>query len=151
MITKVMAVNRKTMEHLKEEGVINSERHVVISIIDPDMEPIFSEDTDNIITQKFHDINIATLFKLQSKNQFKAFDHKQATQIVDFLIKHQASEKDLFLIVNCSAGICRSGAIVTFAHFMCETDDIQFTQDNPTILPNEWVLNKLAEVFMSED
>lgn len=147
MITRVVALSRAQMEDNKEK-LLDHDNAIIISVIDPGSDPIFEEDDFDVMTLFFHDIEVSTLLKLQSKNQYTAFNQDQAERIIMFLHEHHSLLEKKTLFVNCSAGICRSGAIVTFAHLIFETDDIQFVQDNPRILPNQWVLSKLAEVHL---
>ena len=74
---------------------------------------------------------------------------EQATQIVDFLMKHHASEREVTLICNCTLGRCRSGAVVAFAQMICELDEDAFWRANPAIDPNMWVTDILSSVYLN--
>ena len=123
----------------------------IISVTDPDVEALFPEDTESAISLKFHDADpdmIPTfLFGLETEQEkMKYFDSNQAKKVISF-IKHAdrsggRNSKDL-LLVNCMAGISRSGAIVHFARNLLSLDYETFKKLNPQISPNGHVSRKL--------
>jgi predicted protein tyrosine phosphatase len=56
------------------------------------------------------------------------------------------SSRDV-LLVNCHAGISRSGAIADFARVVAELDYDAFKRANPRIVPNAFVLRTLFEAW----
>ena len=80
-------------------------------------------------------------YYLKHKNQFELFTKNHAKIIVDFVDKVKG-KVDL-LIVNCEAGISRSGAV---GEWLCDylgLDYAEFRNQNRLIMPNSYVLTKL--------
>lgn len=76
----------------------------------------------------------------------QAMTVKDAKEINDIFNLIFASDDYIKVIINCSAGICRSGAV---ARFFAENSDIdleKFHKMNPNIQPNVWVENLLWSV-----
>lgn len=147
MITSVIAIPKIEMKRIKDKVLLNN-NIIAISIIDPSPNEsiIFEDDTSRVITVRFSDITPGPF-------HFDHFDFKDerfmssedANKIVEFVLKWVNSEEDMKLFINCSAGICRSGAIATWAFKHSEMKDTDFVLHNPFIKPNEWVLWKLIE------
>ena len=53
-----------------------------------------------------------------------------------FILAAQQSANELVLLVNCQAGISRSGAVVSFVRDVIELDSLRFQLDNGHIAPN---------------
>lgn len=146
MINKIMAISRATMEIWNRKRLID-DKIAVISIVNSDMDFIFNNETDNLIQMKFDDIEPITFMRCFSVEDMIMMNREHATRIIEFIMKHENDEKEKSLIINCSAGICRSGAIASFAFNICSVKDIDFANDCNHIQPNNWVLNLLAATF----
>jgi len=64
---------------------------------------------------------------------------EQAEAIWQFINRAHQSEKPTLLLVNCMAGISRSGAVVEFVRVHFGLDKARFNQLNPQIYPNQYV------------
>jgi predicted protein tyrosine phosphatase len=150
VITQVIAVPKARMIELKDQ-ILDDPKFIAISIIDPEPAfPVFEEDTSRIITVRFSDLTPGPFFHGHFDFSRETFcSTEQANQIITHVLMHANTDEEKVLIVNCSAGICRSGAVVTWAFKHSEMKDTDFIQKNPTILPNEWVFWKLIEAEMS--
>lgn len=108
------------------------------------------EDSDRWLNIFFEDvrpehISILPELERQFERSIKVFDESMADRIIEFLIRCHARPTEEKLIVNCSAGISRSGAIVSFAAEIFDIDKQQFRQENASIAPNGMVLYLLRE------
>lgn len=145
MITYIKAISLKTMESMRHK-VINDDSIVVVSIISPDKcEPIFKVDTERIITRRFSDITPAPFYYNYVSQEEQWCTSEDAEKIVSHIMKWKRSKKPVSLYINCSAGICRSGAIAEYAFGHSNIDKLKFMEENKHIMPNQWVLWKLIE------
>lgn len=148
MISWIKTVPRLQLEQFRDTFI--KANNLIVSIINPDMEPIFTEDTDRIITVSFSDITpgpfLAHSFFFEKGEKFCSSE--DAKKIVDFVLRHANSSESNTLVCQCSAGICRSGAVAAFALQHSDMKDTDFIMINAGIKPNEWVLWKLIEASM---
>lgn len=115
-----------------------------ISILDVDnTEQKFDLSLDNVLQVHMWDIE-KDILTSDGKTYLKPSD-EELQRIVDFVNKNK--DKKSF-IVHCSAGISRSGAVVTYISekFRDEVDIQQFRKDNKLIQPNLYILNRLREL-----
>lgn len=114
---------------------------VWISIQEPDSEHITNANLDRLpnLKIKFWDIN-ERYYDIASGIWGEPITDEQIKEIYDFLIAH----KEKNIIVNCRAGISRSGAIAQFVH---ETFGHTWDKESQgRAIPNSRVLWKLAEL-----
>lgn len=125
----------------------------IISITDPKSVPVFNLTANNLISLQFDDIdptknlydgmdvNKEELDQIITNVLYKnAFANDQADKIIDFLIKiNQEEQTDDCLLVNCMAGVSRSGAIGSFARQLYALSYDSFKKMNPQICPNSYV------------
>ena len=71
------------------------------------------------------------------------FDKNYAKKIIDFVDEIQKDKKDSDMVIHCSAGISRSGAVGTFVCDYCGLDYNEFLKSNPYIMSNPYVLRIL--------
>lgn len=115
-----------------------------ISILDVDNnEQKFDESADNFLQVKMWDIE-EDLFE-NGELKYEKPNDNELKKIVDFVNKHK--DKSVF-IIHCSAGISRSGSVVTFLYdkFLSEIDKEKFRRENKHIVPNIYILNRLKSL-----
>lgn len=140
MIKKAIAVSKRVFESNFNNLKIEEQKGytLFISILDMDNQEKLYNEYDNFLQVKMWDIEE----DLHDKNGLKY--HKpsdtELQKIVDFIDKNQNYKR---CIVHCSAGISRSGAVVTFIKDKFKIDNQSFLQANPFIRPNLYVLNRL--------
>lgn len=141
MITSVTVLS---YEQMMREAMHNRipENAFIVSIIDPEEDPIFDEDTDRIITLRFHDLD-PKWFEPQHTSSYVFMSEEQAKQIAAHVFKHADAEEEFVFYVNCMAGISRSGAVGTFAARVAGISDEEFRAANHQIMPNGYILSLL--------
>lgn len=140
---KIAAIHHK-------ERLISAKDTLVISVIDSGEEPIFNNEHRHIKTFFFDDIHPTTVNTLGCCYDYKPMNYQQAKDLIHFVMSN-VDESINTVIVHCTAGVCRSGAIVDFLRVVLDVDDIQFVRDNPNILPNEWVRDLLWSVWSERE
>jgi predicted protein tyrosine phosphatase len=127
----------------------------IISITDPEEDPIFPEDTDDILTFQFHDVDPewfqGPTWTEEARNAYRWMQPEEAKRCFEFVRRHHEKPDVCFLYVNCMAGISRSGAVGTFAHRYAQTDRDHFERTNPEIMPNTHVLRLLMREWYGRD
>ncbi len=114
----------------------------------------FKKDYDNVLNLFFDDVtqdyekNEKTecegynFTNFIANRDLKAFSDKDAIAIIEFLKKQINSPS---LIVHCSAGISRSGAVGLFINDYLRQDYFEFIKINPQVKPNQLVLKILKQ------
>lgn len=125
------------------QGIVGTvaESVAIISILDSGEKRLF-EDDHKTKTFWFDDIHPTTVMTIGTCYDYVPMSYKQAKELIDFVMKLDTNEITK-IIVHCTAGICRSGAVVDFLRIIFDVDDIEFLKDNPNILPNTWVRDLL--------
>lgn len=109
-----------------------------------------------IITETFHDISSVVEFgntdntsgriKNIMENSYDhpliLFNESKAKNIIKFIDCINILDIET-LVVNCSAGVSRSGAVGLFACRYLKLNEYIFRNDNPSIFPNPFVLEVL--------
>jgi predicted protein tyrosine phosphatase len=93
-------------------AIANHDKAWFISVTDPDLPSLFKDSEDRIAFQ-FHDIDGTLQSDFYPNMQF--FTPEMAKKIVAFITNADSQSGEDILIVNCMAGISRSGAIANFA------------------------------------
>lgn len=135
---KILAIPKKAFdENFTSENIKRYDYAAFISILDPDNEETKYEPADNFLQVKMWDIEQDE----ESKGRFfpKPPD-SELKKIVEFVEKHK--DKICF-IVHCSAGVSRSGAVVTYIREKYNVDYEEFRKENKSINPNRYILNQL--------
>jgi len=127
------------------EKMIVGNNVAVISILDSDAERLF-EDDHKTLTLWFDDIHPTTVYTIGSCYHHSPISYVQAKLLIEFVMKLDFNKINK-IMVHCTAGICRSGAVVDFLRVVLDVNDIQFCRDNPNIIPNAWVRDLLWSVW----
>jgi len=93
------------------------------------------------LTDKHKDISVGLGYGKYRKSRL--FQDTQACMIINFL--KEVKDKVTILVVQCSAGISRSGAVGLFACRHLGLDEGKFREFNKNIGPNFYVLGVLNE------
>ncbi len=111
------------------------------------------EDGDDRIALAFDDIepraDLSTGADLGRDARYVYFDHVMAQKVCRFVRRAHGdapARRDL-LLVNCHAGVSRSGAISDFARTVAGVDYTVFKRLNPQIVPNVHVRRALFEAW----
>lgn len=151
---EIFAIPRYRMEQLMGSESFSAKDYNIISIIDSDAEWIFAEPTEpNVLQLRFDDLEAedwtteAELAMIEKKGWI-IFSEVQAKQILEFMNKMDTS-KDL--IVHCTAGKCRSGAVADFARVKFGIPFWEFVRLNPQVQPNSWVRKTLFRLEFGEN
>jgi len=114
----------------------------VVSIIDPEEEPI-EEDTDRIVTLRFHDLDPEWPVNTDLDPKYVFMSAEDAKRIVDHVLKFHDHPAPWAFLVNCMAGISRSGAVATFVQGLAGVPADHFLTQNKDLHPNGYVLKLL--------
>ena len=144
---KIIAVPRIFAE--KNKGrLLSMTDTLVVSIIDSGVNPVFHKDAGNVLTVVFDDVHPTTVGTIKLCEGCVHMTPKQANEIIDFIMDNIKGKKRI--IVHCTAGICRSGAVVDFLSRILPIDMEWFKTHNTHIIPNEWVRDLLWCQWMTK-
>ena len=142
--TKIKALPRDLFSQLAKDPEKESEmigRCWVISInSSADTRSPLSDQaiaSGKVLVMKFDDI-------CNEIPNLKLMDEKQANQIVEFV---KNIPEGSIILVHCTAGVCRSGAVAEVIDLVLNEDPDRFYQENPYILPNAHVKTMLVNAF----
>jgi hypothetical protein len=92
------------------------------------------------------DKSYSEIKKLGKVTRAILFNDKHAKKIIRLIDLAQKDTQDSVLVVHCTAGISRSGAVATFACDYCKLDYAEFLKNNPCLYPNQFVLRTLHRI-----
>jgi len=144
VITSITCLSYEAMlERARDHGI--PANAFVISIVDPEHEPIFERDTDRIITLRFHDLDPQWPVdpERDARPSYVFINEEDAKRIVNHVVKFHEHPEPWEFLVNCMAGISRSGAVGTFVQRMAGIPAEQFVTQNTGLRPNPYVLKLL--------
>lgn len=135
-------------KYLFENNIDNIEKSdkkiFYASILEPDNTNTIRPDSENFKSFWFHDIDEDIVDEEKGIVYNKASD-EQLNSIIDFVEENKAMD---YFIVHCTAGISRSGAVGEFVNdFFGEEDYNTFKRNNPQIIPNTYIKNRLRELY----
>lgn len=139
----IKAVSQQEFIDIYESNSIFNEVIAFISIIDHLDEFPLNSYVGKFVQAKMWDIK--TDLYIDDKIIYKKPEDIELQKIIDFV--NQNKEVPIF-VVHCHAGISRSGAIAEWLRlkFEDETNTNGFLRQNPHILPNTYILNRLIEL-----
>lgn len=105
--------------------------------------PLFKQDHHNVLNLWFDDVEEDLQVSPTNKEMTKAFTTKQAEKLIEFLDNNQGADT---ILIHCTAGISRSGAVGQFALDYLNGDKETFKINNSHICPNARVLRILNKV-----
>jgi predicted protein tyrosine phosphatase len=157
MIERVFALSYARMKELLHLQPELLESEYFISVLNSeDNKPqaqLLPPDSSRLLTLRFDDVDnrLAAEVAGVADSQFVIFGVEHADRIIDLVLAAQASDASVVLLVNCGAGMCRSGAIARFVRDVLRLDYEQFRRDNPQITPNDLVLRALINRWMERN
>lgn len=105
--------------------------------------------SDNAIHFYFDDVEDESIeFESTLLRTTRLFSEDQAKEIIQFLENNLG--KDI-LIVHCTMGKCRSGAVGDFANDFYALDYQTFKKNNPRVQPNTHVKKTLNNVYKQDE
>ena len=146
MITSITCLSYEAMlERARDHGI--PANAFVISIVDPEHEPIFERDTARIITLRFHDLDAQWPVdpERDPRPSYVFMNQEDANRIVNHVVKFHEHPEPWELLVNCMAGVSRSGAVGTFARRLAAISYGNFKKRNPGLHPNRHVRRLLVQ------
>ncbi len=120
----------------------------LVSVIDTKGTVILPLDAPRSITLRFDDIAAG---ERRSFDWEQAMTQEQAAMLVDFLDEIHEKRGNQQVVVHCTAGVSRSGAIATFCLERYRLFGVRFRVENPNIDPNKYVLRLLREQAARKD
>jgi len=142
---RIIALSKRVFDgSFSDDVFIERNDCAFISILDVDnFESKYDINIDNFLQVRMWDIE-EDCYDCNGKFYLKPSDD-ELIKIINFIDRHD--DKTLF-IVHCSAGVSRSGAVVTyikdkFIDKMSTLDRERFLRDNRNIQPNLYILNRL--------
>ena len=120
---------------------------ISITDIDPRCVPVYPSDSDDVLRLKFEDIDADDLAAqaILIGGPPRLFTSEMADAVCAFIRRAHASDGRDLLVVNCMAGVSRSGAVATFAMQACGGSRDLFAAMNPHVVPNAFVGRLLRE------
>lgn len=119
----------------------------------PDGPPPLVVDGEDRLALVFDDVEPAcdasSGVELGRDARYVYFDDAMAQKVCAFVRRahaHDPASRDL-LLINCHAGVSRSGAIADFARTVTGMDYTEFKRLNPQVIPNVFVLRALFDAW----
>lgn len=122
-----------------DDTVESFENIYIISFYESKENPYFYQTHHNVLSLQVDDIK-------EPVSGLTLFDDNHAKQVINFLINLKFTD-DFTLIIQCYAGVSRSGAVAEFARSLFHLNNDEFIKDNPNIYPNQYILEKLREYY----
>lgn len=128
----------------------------IISVTEPIEEhcpPIYTSEMQDVLPLKFEDIDAddwrkhGIEFVDLKSGPIRVFTPEQARKVCEFIRRAHSEPGHDLLVVNCIAGVSRSGAIVEFARQVCGASYDLFKSMNSHIVPNAFVGKLLREAW----
>lgn len=158
MITRVFALPYTRMKQLVTTQAELLDTHYFVSCLgstnNEGQAQILPPDSDRWVTLRFDDINSRGLAAMTPEEaaRYTIFSDQQADRIIDLVEASQRdTEQEHIFLVNCAAGVCRSGAVVSFIQEIIRLDWEQFRRDNPNVAPNDIVLKTLRARWIARN
>lgn len=144
ILPRMRISNTNVIEHVSEAfiSILNSDQ--------PDSS-YFDKDYPNVLRLVFDDVTDEEFKRVseQTQRELTLFSAEQAKQVLSFLENNKHVDT---LYVHCTAGVSRSGAVGTIANdFYGKETFFEFTQSNPYIKPNYFIVALLRRVYNNID
>lgn len=155
---KIIVLSRALFnEYLTRKGVTldnveQQEKIFFISIHNQEdtVPPFFASDKSNVINLTFSDLEEDKELPVIGENRtelFKAMTSEQASALYKFIKANKDKEA---VLIHCTAGVARSGAVGVFINDFMGGDYLEFKRNNPHIQPNPHVYNLLRKEWIND-
>jgi predicted protein tyrosine phosphatase len=131
--------------NINDDNVENIDKYFIC--IDPTGGPhnflIFQKYHKNVLRLEFDDVDKDERKWGDTIHQWvdaKVITTEQVAEIVGFL---KSVPDNCELIINCTQGMSRSGAVAVYATLLFEQSLVKLIEENPQIGPNKYVLDRL--------
>ncbi len=142
MINRIFVVPKLLLQRFVAQHPSLLEAHFVISICDPDEARPLPNEHSHLLNLTFCDIAPEDIPE-QQRQRFPVMSPEDADNVVSALKRWHDMSLRGNLIVQCHAGISRSGAVGTFANELLGLSTEQFQKEHPWVEPHPYVLNLL--------
>ncbi len=151
MVKNILTASRVEAEHIIQKPLVP--RMAIISITSYRRDIFIKGEAKarlqragckNVLTMVFAEWSDETAKRLGRKNRSPLFRKTHAQKIITFLDYIREEDIDL-LLINCDAGITRSGTVGVFAHRYLGTNDKYFRKHNKYVLPSPYVYDILVK------
>jgi hypothetical protein len=162
---KILAVSKTVFEQMmKDKGITPSnveqqDKIVFISLNNnlecslPGDEPFFPESKKNVKVMYFADVDkdeyVSLLDGSKRKVLARAFTPTQAEELFGFIRDTVRKGRIETVLIHCTMGVARSGAVASFIHDYLRGDWETFKRHNPQIQPNAHVYRLLQEACVN--
>lgn len=120
----------------------------------PGERPFFLSDKKNVKVMRFADVDkdayVSLIDGSNRKVLAKAFTEKQAAELYGFIKDNVIVGRTEAVLIHCTMGIARSGAVASFIHDYLKGSWETFKRDNPQIQPNVHVYNLLSKQWFKD-
>jgi predicted protein tyrosine phosphatase len=142
MIERVFVLPKLLLQRIVAQHPSLLDAHFVISICDPGEERPLPDEHSHLLNLTFCDIAPEDIPEAQ-RQRFPAMSPEDAGNVVGALRRWQEMDLRGNLIVQCHAGISRSGAVGSFANELFGLSSEQFQKQHPWVEPHPHVFNLL--------
>jgi predicted protein tyrosine phosphatase len=142
MIERIFVIPKHLLQRIVAQRPSLLDAHFVISICDPSEERPLPSAHPHLLNLTFCDIAPEDIPEAQ-RQRFPAMTLEDAGNVVSALRRWHEMRLRGNLIVQCHAGISRSGAVGAFANELLELSAEQFQKAHPWVEPHPYVLNLL--------
>lgn len=153
-VSKRLFITEMTHKGINDETVENFKDTIFISVNEPEFpegEPYFKKEHKNVLTLHFHDTDDSfskEIINMQGDYAISQLFTEEMAQKVINLLQYAKDTNVKSVIVHCTAGISRSGAIASFARdFFNAPPYEEFKRENWRIVPNSLVTAKLINTW----
>lgn len=142
-LNKITVLSKELFKsNVIDTGVVKDPRKAFISILDPVTTPVLQADTENYKSFWFYDVEYEI-------GNIKPPSLEILKSIITFVEQNLDKEE---IIVHCSAGVSRSGAVgeFIFDYFIEDKKKYpyqQFKKQNPKIVPNLYIKQNLTKLY----
>lgn len=114
----------------------------IVSITDPATFPLIRRPTVNQLQLQFHDVD-----DHGREEGYVFFDEAMASDVCALVRRAQEDPADVYFLVNCHAGVSRSGAVSWFVRQVAGIDFDDWRRLNPQVIPNRLVKSLLSRAW----